>query len=200
MSFGKPAIRPTELATIMATRVVPLARRIERRNLTRLEDVDDTPKRRALRTKAIQILLRREGKHRGFQTFPDKDKRLTKPRGEWLYDVIWWNERNGHKGVKLAVESEWNANKDDIIDDFEKLLSIKSSLKMMIYRVRRNDQGHVREAMKNCFLSFGQHVHGENYILCEFQPGWTCNCYLYRVKRDRYGKVADVKYRTLFEC
>lgn len=200
MIFGGPVIRPTELATIIATKVIPLARRIELRNLKKIGTDQNRARRRAIRTRAIKVLLRREGRKLGLHTFPNSDKRLAKPQSQWLYDIVWWDDRQGRKGVELAVESEWNANKNDILDDFEKLLTIKSPLKLMIYRVRRNTKDQVREEIKKYFLDFRQHVRGENYILCEFQPNWTCNCYLYRVKREKYGKVTDVRYRTLYEC
>src|SRR5437764_4486034 len=120
MLFGTLSIRPTDLARIVATKVVPLAHRIERRNRRRLGPGVDTPKRRAIRTKAVKTILKREASKRGFCTFPDNDKRLKEPKGQWLFDVVWWNDRPGHKGVELAVESEWNASKNDILHDFEK--------------------------------------------------------------------------------
>ena len=200
MLFGKPSLRPTELARIIATKVIPLAGRIERRNLRKLGSGENSPKRRAIRTQAVKTVLRREGKKLKFHIFPDNDKRRKKPRGQWLFDLIWWDDRKGRKGVELAVESEWNANKNEILHDFEKLLSIKSPLKLMIYRVRGNNKDQIRNEIRKYFLGFCQHVHGENYILCEFQPGWSCNCYLYRVKREKYSKVSDVKFRTLFKC
>ena len=145
------------------------------------------------------MVLRRTGKKLGFITFPDNDKRLSKARGQSLFDLIWWDDRRGRKGVALAVESEWNANQGEILHDFEKLLFIKSPLKLMIYRVRGKNKDLVREAIKDYLLHFRQHVHGENYILCEFQPDWSCACYLFRAKRVTNGRIADLKFRTLLK-
>jgi hypothetical protein len=199
MIFGRLVIRPTDLAKIIATKVIPLAGRIESRNKRKLGPEVKAPKRRAIRTNAVKVVLRRAGKELGFMTFPDNDKRLSKARGQTLFDLIWWDDRPGRKGVALAVESEWNANQGDILHDFEKLLFIKSPLKLMIYRVRGKNKDLIREAIKEYLLHFRQHVHGENYILCEFQPDWSCACYLFRAKRVTNGRITDLKFRTLLK-
>ncbi|MCU1255737.1 MAG: hypothetical protein JWM83_2036 [Candidatus Angelobacter sp.] len=200
MLFGPLSIRPTDLARIIATKVLPLAGKIERRNRRKFGHAVDTPKRRAIRTNAVKTTLRREGKKLGFHTFPDNDRRLKKIRGQWLFDLVWWDDSPRRKGIALAVESEWNAGKNDILHDFEKLLCIKSPLKLMIYRVRGANKEQVRDGIKEYLLGFGQHVQGENYILCEFQPNWTCVCYLFRARGVKHGRVADVRFRILFKC
>ena len=200
MLFGSLSIRPTELARIIAKKVLPLAGRIERRNKKKLGHALNAPKRRAIRTTAVKTVLRREGKNLGFHVFPDSDKRRRKTLSQFLLDIIWWNDTPGRKGVALAVESEWNAPKNDILHDFEKLLCIKSPLKLMIYRVRGVNKGQVRDGIKEYLLGFGQHVLGENYILCEFQPNWDCVCYLFRTKRVNHGRVSDGRFRILFKC
>lgn len=200
MQFGRLAIRPPDLSRILATKVIPLAGRIERRNRRKIEPSMKAPKRRAIRTQAVKTVLRREGKKFGFHTFPDNDKRLQKGRSQWLFDLIWWDDRPGRKGVALAVESEWNAGKNHILHDFEKLLCIKSPLKLMIYRVRGKNGDQVRDGIEEYLLGYRQHVHGENYILCEFQPDWSCECYLFRAKRVANGRITDLKFRTLFKC
>ncbi len=200
MIFRRLSIRPTYLARIIATKVLPLAGRIERRNKRKLGLAIKAPKRRAIRTQAVKTVLRREGKKLHFHIFPNHDKRLKKTLGQWLFDLVWWDDRPGRKGVALAVESEWNAGKNDILDDFEKLLCIKSPLKLMIYRVRGQNTGQVRESIKEYLLGYRQHVHGENYILCEFQRDWSCACYLFRAKRVKNGRITDLKFRTLFKA
>jgi hypothetical protein len=200
MLFGTLSLRPTELARIIATKVLPLAGRIERRNKKKLGHALNAPKRRAIRTTAVKIILRREGKKLGFHTFPDNDKRLKKTKSQYLLDLVWWSDTPGRKGLALAVESEWNAGRNDILDDFEKLLCIKSPLKLMIYRVRGVNKDQVRDGIKEYLLGFGQHVRGENYVLCEFQPNWTCVCYLFRAKRVTHGRISDARFRILFKC
>lgn len=200
MLFGTLSLRPTELARIIATKVLPLAARIERRNKKKLGHALNAPKRRAIRTTAVKVILRREGKKLGFHTFPDNDKRLKKVKSQYLLDLVWWSDTPGRKGLALAVESEWNAGKNDILHDFEKLLCIKSPLKLMIYRVRGVSKDQVRDGIIEYLVGFGQHVRGENYVLCEFQPNWDCVCYLFRAKGVNHGRVTDVRLRTLFKC
>lgn len=69
MLFGKPSIRPTKLARIIATEVIPLAARIERKKL----GAEDSPKKRAIRTQAVKIVLRREAKKLGYTLFLTKE-------------------------------------------------------------------------------------------------------------------------------
>jgi hypothetical protein len=65
---------------------------------------------------------------------------------EFMLDLVWWQEESieGKKRQRcaLAVESEWRdvlhvprAEKyaEDVASDFEKLLSIKSPLKLMVF-------------------------------------------------------------------
>lgn len=199
MLFGRLCIRPTHLGRLIATTVVPLAGRIERRNQRKFRSLPNTPKKRAIRTQAVKIKLRRIGRKLGFLTFPDNDKRLKKPRGQWLFDLIWWDNRSGRKAVMLAVESEWNTGINEVLHDFEKLLGIKSPLKLMIYRVRPKTAAGVRKGISEYLREFRQHVNGERYLFCEFQPDWTCFCYMLRVRCSPSGRLKSVKFRTVFK-
>lgn len=195
MIFGRICIRPTQLGRLIATTIVPLAGRIQRRNSKKSGLIPNTPKKRALRTQAVKIKLRRIGRGLGFITFPDNDERLKKPRGQWLIDLIWWDDHPGRKSVMLAVECEWNTGVNDVLYDFEKLLGIKSPLKVMIYRIRPKTADKVREGIKEYLREFRQHVNGERYLFCEFQPNWTCHCYMLRVRCS--GKIGNVKFHTI---
>ena len=108
--------------------------------------------------------LRRLGRRHKFHIFPDNRRNLRKRRPEWLVDLIWWEKTPKHTGVGLAVESEWNAPVDDIVAEFQKLLIIKSPLKLMVYRVRGKDTVRVREGIRQNLLKYGQHVSGESYV------------------------------------
>src|SRR5215813_2484783 len=167
MIFGSPAIRPTDLAEIVATKVRPMTNKLLRKSHKSLKADIKTPGRRAIRTKAVKYVLRREAKKHGFRVFPDNDKRFTKPKSQWLFDLIWWNDGSRGKGVELAVESEWNADEGAVVHDFEKLLAVKSPLKLMIYRARPKTTVQVRESIKTYLKNYGQHVVGENYVMCE---------------------------------
>jgi hypothetical protein len=98
----------------------------------------------------------------------------------------------------LAVESEWNRGVWEVMHDFEKLLSVKSPLKLMIYH-RGRDTEELKEKIKRCLSGFSQHVTGERYIFCEFQKGWKCLCYVFTAKASR-GRVKEVTFRTLFKA
>jgi hypothetical protein len=52
--------------------------------------------------------------------------------------VIWRRDMNGREGAWLASESEWELKDDAVIKDFEKLLSFKAPLKLMIHDVKKH--------------------------------------------------------------
>lgn len=64
--------------------------------------------------------------------FPDYFER------EWLYDLVWYEEDNHGRLMKLplVMESEWKTDYHAIKYDFEKLLQAKADLKVMVF------QGH----------------------------------------------------------
>jgi len=200
MLFGRPVIRPTELATLVAQSVIPMAKKLRRHALRKGLSEEDIPRMRALRTRAVKVVLRRKGKHLGLRTFPDSDKRRGKPISEWLFDLIWWDDRPNRNRMALAMESEWSTSVSGVIHDFEKLLSVKCPLKLMIYRVRPKNAVQAREEIRKCLQQYGQHVPGERYVLCEFQSGWHCSAYLFHVKDAPRGRVKEVTFRSLCEC
>lgn len=194
MLFGNPCISAQELAEFLAKEITPYAARRYRR----AEEAGDEKGKRRVRTEAVKIKLRRLGKKLGLQTFPDDDRRRSKPRSQWLYDLIWWNDSPGHKAVCLAVESEWNRPVGEVLHDFEKLLAVKSPLKLMIYRTSTNTAQTVRDGIEKYILNFTQHVDGEEYVFCEFQTGWKCFCYVLQVKSNN-GRIRKVKFERLLE-
>ena len=126
---GQPLITPRQLATIIRTKVLPMARKLKTASGAKHAN------RRAFRTRAVKTVLRRTARRfPELRVFPNDDRRLKKRGKEWLFDLIWWNDLCRRKGVELAVESEWNSHPDEVLYDFEKLLGIKAPLKLMIYR------------------------------------------------------------------
>jgi len=71
MIFGSCCIRPTALAEIVRTKVLPKAARLR-------EKESPSNDERTRRTKAVKTILRREGRRRGFKVFPNPDQRLKK--------------------------------------------------------------------------------------------------------------------------
>jgi hypothetical protein len=198
MIFGRPIIRPTDLAKFVSKKLMPYAGRLQRRSAINVNQSVKKKKSRAIRTQSLMVQLRRLGRKHKLHIFPDNRRNLRKRRPEWLVDLVWWEESLNHTGVALAVESEWNAPVDDIVADFEKLLIIKSPLKLMVYRVRGKDLDRVREGIRQNLLKYGQHVPGESYVLCEFLPNWKCTAYMYRVKQvNKNGTIADLKFHKI---
>ena len=158
-------------------KVLPLARQLQKK-------AGDS-NRRSYRTKALKRVLRREAHNlpRKIRVFPDTDGRLKERQSEWLLDLVWWNDEPGRKGVELAVESEWNAAVNDVVYDFEKLLGIKSPLKLMLYRTTPKTRAAVQSKIEEYLSQFRHHVKGENYVICEYESG-AWRCYLYKIECD----------------
>jgi hypothetical protein len=177
---------------------MPYAGRLQCRSALNVNQSVKQKKSRAIRTQSLMVQLRRLGRRHKFHIFPDNRRNLRKRRPEWLVDLLWWDDSPKHTGVALAVESEWNAPVDDIVADFEKLLIIKSPLKLMVYRVRGKELHRVREGIRQNLLNYGQHVRGESYVLCEFlrigNARLTC---IASNKLNRNGTIADFKFHKI---
>ena len=64
-----------------------------------------------------------------------------KTGGEWLYDVTWLKYGNSGRhliNVPLVAECEWSTNKQEIENDFEKLLLAHSRVHLMIFEGASN--------------------------------------------------------------
>ncbi len=187
MAFGAVRIRPVELANFVRLQLL--------RKAQRLSAEAKNGNERKCRTTAMKIVLRRCGRARGYDVYPNNDRRLCDRFHEWLYDLIWWDNTPGRKGVALAAECEWSTRQGAAIDDFEKLLTVKAPLKLFICRTRRHDE--VRGQIAATLKEFRQHVAGEKYVICEVRQSKKWTCYLYHVKHVKRGRVADVSFRQL---
>src|SRR5205823_5346422 len=95
---------------------------------------------------------------------------------------VWWDDK-AHQTV-LACESEWG-NPDEVEYDFEKLLSFKSPLKLLIYGDCDAEQWkETHKRIKGVTTKFSQHVKGEVYVIVEFSFG-KCFSYWFRVPADK---------------
>lgn len=52
--------------------------------------------------------------------------------GQYLVDLCWWKEQNEQYWLELILESEWQSAKEEIEQDFYKLVDVKSRLKVWI--------------------------------------------------------------------
>jgi hypothetical protein len=102
--------------------------------------------------------------------------------------LIWLHKKTG--AIHLAVEPEWG-NQDEVLYDFQKLLCVKSPLKIMVYWAKRSFVSEFEKYMQG----FDEHLEGENYVLVEFAPDPPDHAYCYAVKKD--GLLLDVKFSPL---
>jgi hypothetical protein len=79
---------------------------------------------------------------------------------EWLVDLVWMDKET--MAIYLAVESEFASSMPGRLDDFEKLMSLKSALKLFIYATRHtSESGDVRRELAQYLRRFSQHLEGE---------------------------------------
>ncbi len=136
---------------------------------------------RRIRTPAVQKVLRKLAS-KDYFVYPGDDG------PGWLLDLIWLHKKTG--AIHLAAESEWG-NQDEVLYDFQKLLCVKSPLKIMVYWARRSFVSEFEKYMQD----FDEHLEGENYVLVEFAPEPPDHAYGYAVKKD--GLLPTVKFSPL---
>jgi hypothetical protein len=155
-------------------------------------------RKRIRRTKAVKAALCELGRKRGFKVYACVHlgpKRLK----EWVLDVVWWSpKRTG--GVQLAVESEFG-NGVEILDDFEKLMCIKSPMKLMVFSSSKGKvtPDEMIAKIEEYLVDFDQHVSGETYVLADFAE---CGhrYYKYRVPHDGKLKQTEVRFSPRRTC
>jgi hypothetical protein len=108
--------------------------------------------------------------------------------------MIWW--LTGYTAMALAAESEWIIDKGKILDDFQKLMFLKSPLKLFIYQTRSAEQSReFREAIENEMRAFVQHVKGEHYVLFEVAAGNAAHGYRYTAPIT--GETQSVRFEEI---
>ena len=88
-------------------------------------------------------------------------------QGEYLVDLCWWQEKDetGHYCLQLILESEWNCAKDELLQDFYKLIDIKAALKIWICSWGENQ---VKERLQLAckYVSRAKYkIPGEEYLI-----------------------------------
>lgn len=112
---------------------------------------------------------------------------------ERLLDLVWMEKVT--MAIYLAVESEFASSMPGRLDDFEKLMSMKSSLKLFIYATRHtSESGDVRRELAQYVRKFSQHLEGEEYLLMDVMKGHA-DFYHYQVPNS--GSVRDVEFAPL---
>ena len=143
----------------------------------------------------IKDALDRLGRSLGYRVSSPETTRQHSPR-EWLLDVVWWQPG---AGTMLAAKWEWG-NAGDIMHGFEKLMSVKAPLKMMVFCTRqagaerpdillRTDSDAVLQALGASLIDFSQHLEGETYVLLEYMEDTSAfRAYEFRAPGD--GRLA----------
>ena len=113
---------------------------------------------------------------------------------EWLLDIVWHSVSDG---TMLAVESEWG-KLEHVQDDFEKLMSIKSPLKLMLFKSGNTgySTSEVVQTLERDLMPFKQNVKGETYLLVDFSGG-EHQCFKFKVPHDGQLKVKEVSFSHL---
>jgi len=127
-----------------------------------------TEKTTAVR-KALQRVCKRRSVAGGLLRYFGTVKGQTK---EFLVDGLCWEEG---QGVVAAIESEWGTGWRCILEDFEKLLVLKSVLKVMVFQTTGKSMVARREAdairvklLEYMYDKYAHHVAGEKYVFVEF--------------------------------
>jgi len=112
---------------------------------------------------------------------------------EWLLDLVWLDKETGD--MRLAVESEWSFTMEHRLDDFQKLMPMKSPLKLFIFTTRSPDEGlNVCKALEAYLQPYSQHVEGEEYLLMEVRNNQP---YFYHYIVPNSGRVPDATFSSL---
>jgi len=141
-------------------------------------------------TKAVNARLSKIGRRQGMLVCC----RGCQEHGEWLLDVVWMLT-DQHK-IVLAVESEWGGL-PAIEDDFDKLMSIKSPRKLMLFETN-NNQGYkeILERLEINMKDYPYHIAGEDYMALEITAPAAFR-YHFHVPSD--GKLQEVHFEKIQE-
>jgi hypothetical protein len=123
-----------------------------------------------------------------------------KGTNEFMLDLVWWKEGRGGSAI-LACEIEWGNSRDirrnpaRVAEDFDKLLSFKASLKLMIFDSYNNSQTQsaVLAELNRYFREYGDHRAGEQYLVMDMSPlknDWYCS-----IQRD--GEDSTLSFHDL---
>jgi len=129
-------------------------------------------------TSAFYEILGIIGRERGFQVFHERSK----DGPEFLVDLAWYSNTGG---FELAAECELKSAKE-ILDDFRKLVCVKSAFKVLIYTVPRTKDGgkDIRDQIESWMAQHTRHTSGEQYLFVEFGARNYYRCYSYIVPND----------------
>jgi hypothetical protein len=171
MPFRHKPIDPLELLKVVVSEIPSIVKS------ERLGDWTEATK---------QVLCRLGKKQRDITVYASThlgDEKLS----EWLLDIVWYSPSKG--GIQLAVESELGKG-DDVLDDFEKLMCVKSPLKLLLSELGESRMVQQVQDLEQYLIDFEQHMEGETYLLVDFAYG-SHRCYKFVVPRPKNGKLKE---------
>jgi len=146
-------------------------------------------------TKPMKTVLAELGKtHAGFRSiYTDRSENMRK----FMLDFIWWSDN----GAMLACECEWGnswnpkSNPQAVADDFDKLLSFKAPMKLMIFDSYADAtlQSECLSLLDKYLAQYPSHIEGEQYLLIDFCKefrAWT-------VTVKKHGLDPSLAFTTL---
>lgn len=85
---------------------------------------------------------------------------------EWLYDVVWYEEDNENRLIRipLIVESEWDRNYSGIKYDFEKLLVGNAERRLMICQSKPDGVEKLFAKFKEAIIAFKEN-YGDRFLI-----------------------------------
>jgi len=135
-------------------------------------------------TTAVKHVLHQLGTERGYESIYTQRELGVR---EFLLDFVWWDKKKG-VGV-LACESEFGNTRFEsgnpllVGEDFDKLLSFKAPLKLMIFDSYTNakaptpTRNDILTEVHRYVTEYGYHIAGEVYVLIDFCTDpkiWIC--------------------------
>jgi len=114
---------------------------------------------------------------------------------EWLLDAIWWvgTKRNSSNGVLLGLESEWRDSPDEVISDFEKVLAMKTPIKIILFEESKKhpEAAHIKALNELCG-GWSQHSRGDVLYAINFHGG-RHDTFFYEADKD--GAIPNFAFR-----
>ena len=92
----------------------------------------------------------------------------------FLVDLCWASKKNSEDcyGLDLALESEWGSSRDQIMDDFYKLMVMKAFIKLMVIGRFQQEINSLLEAMCKTIQNSSVKYPEEEYLIIFFPDGY----------------------------
>ena len=110
--------------------------------------------------------------------------------GEWMYDVVWADLIEDEsldellRSIPLVAECEWG-NKQQVWDDFQKLLISCAEVRVLIFQCSSRDHASsLVEELKRQIQCFDSRQEGERYLFASYveeeNPPFSVEEYVFR--------------------